>query len=215
MACFFFSEPKCRQNWKFTWETKWEIKTNFQFWRTLASEKKKQGMELLQIFFWDSSKYSLLIKYNENTQKIRFTKRFNTKTSSKSPRKYCKRWKSAILEVFGGLPDFRALSKSNFWGVLALFFRKYTLERVFTKNLSKIYGLVFYVVPGLLPEPQNRFIYYQMSPSGASSAECRNKWDISNLNFCSKIHLKAFLKRFWCLKCVIDRFWALQEPPRA
>ena len=59
----------------------------------------------------------------------------------------CKRWKSAILEALGGLHDFQALSKSNFWGVFALFFQKYTLKRVLTKNLSKNYGLVFYLMP--------------------------------------------------------------------
>ena len=142
MVRFFFPEDQCRQNWKFVLISHLVSHVNFQFWRHFGSEEKKHAMELLQIFFWDSSKYSLLIKYNENTQKIRFTKRFNTKTSSKSPRKYCKRWKSAILEVFGGLLGFRALNKSNFWGMLVLFFRKYTLERVFTKNLSEIYGLV-------------------------------------------------------------------------
>ena len=192
MACFFSSEPKCRQNWKFTWETKWEIKTNFQFWRHLGSEKKKQAMELLQIFFWDSSKYSLLIKYNENTQKIRFTKRFNTKTSSKSPRKYCKRWKSAILEVFGGPPDFRALSKSNFWGVLALFFRKYTLERVSTKNLSKNYGLVFYLRPWLA------------KPASFSTKCGSAERLLLNLSTNEAVQISTF-----ALKSIIKLFWSV------
>ena len=93
-------------------------------------------MKCAQKIFTDSLKCVLLIKYNEHTPKIRLTRHPKTETCTMAPQNgYSPAFKVLVVS-FGELLGFEALSKSNFCGILVLFYQKYMFWRVSEKTLN-------------------------------------------------------------------------------